>query len=154
MLFYLKQKSSRAARFDLAASEDVLIPLRDRKLIPTDLRMEIPFRTYDRIATRSGIAWNHSLDVGAGVIDFDYRGTTSSWTSEPHSMDISMNAIENEDFLDYIQYLTNNTLYECESSDKQPLWDDYNDHEWLNPFTTEDGGDELIAVAVGLDTKT
>ncbi|KAG6509783.1 hypothetical protein ZIOFF_027788 [Zingiber officinale] len=69
-----KQKSSRATRFDLAASEDVLIPPRDRKLIPTYLRMEIPFRTYDRIATRSGIAWNHSLDVGAGVIDSDYRG--------------------------------------------------------------------------------
>jgi hypothetical protein len=26
------------------------------------------------IAPRSGLAWKHFIDVGAGVIDFDYRG--------------------------------------------------------------------------------
>lgn len=26
------------------------------------------------IAPRSGLAWKHSIDVGAGVIDADYRG--------------------------------------------------------------------------------
>ena len=25
-------------------------------------------------APRSGLAWKHSIDVGAGVVDFDYRG--------------------------------------------------------------------------------
>ena len=26
------------------------------------------------LAPRSGLAWKHSIDVGAGVIDADYRG--------------------------------------------------------------------------------
>ena len=26
------------------------------------------------VAPRSGLAWKHSIDVGAGVIDADYRG--------------------------------------------------------------------------------
>lgn len=25
-------------------------------------------------APRSGLAWKHSIDVGAGVVDYDYRG--------------------------------------------------------------------------------
>lgn len=33
-----------------------------------------PEGTYGRIAPRSGLAWKHSIDVGAGVIDADYRG--------------------------------------------------------------------------------
>ena len=27
------------------------------------------------VAPRSGLAWKHSIDVGAGVIDADYRGS-------------------------------------------------------------------------------
>ena len=30
--------------------------------------------TYGRIAPRSGLAWKKHIDVGAGVIDADYRG--------------------------------------------------------------------------------
>lgn len=26
------------------------------------------------VAPRSGLAWKHSIDVGAGVVDADYRG--------------------------------------------------------------------------------
>ncbi|KAK1353395.1 hypothetical protein POM88_052530 [Heracleum sosnowskyi] len=39
-----------------------------------DLRIAVPEGTYARIAPRSGLAWKHSIDVGAGVIDADYRG--------------------------------------------------------------------------------
>lgn len=28
----------------------------------------------DHVAPRSGLAWKHSIDVGAGVVDVDYRG--------------------------------------------------------------------------------
>ncbi|PIA29157.1 hypothetical protein AQUCO_06200026v1 [Aquilegia coerulea] len=41
---------------------------RRKALIPTDLTIAIPENTYARVA------WNHSTDVGAGVIDADYRG--------------------------------------------------------------------------------
>ncbi|KAK1382404.1 hypothetical protein POM88_020139 [Heracleum sosnowskyi] len=34
----------------------------------------IIFRNVARQAPRSGLAWKHSIDVGAGVIDADYRG--------------------------------------------------------------------------------
>ncbi|XP_042404507.1 deoxyuridine 5'-triphosphate nucleotidohydrolase-like [Zingiber officinale] len=36
--------------------------------------MEIPWGTYGRIATRSSAALKLGLDIGAGVIDSDYRG--------------------------------------------------------------------------------
>ena len=36
--------------------------------------MNIPVTCYGRIAPRSGLAWKKHIDVGAGVIDADYRG--------------------------------------------------------------------------------
>jgi len=36
--------------------------------------MAIPVGCYGRIAPRSGLAFKSSIDVGAGVIDPDYRG--------------------------------------------------------------------------------
>ncbi|GFS46502.1 similar to DUTP-PYROPHOSPHATASE-LIKE 1 [Actinidia rufa] len=50
------------------------VPARGKTLVPTDLSIAIPEGTYARIAPRSGLAWKHSIDVGAGVIDADYRG--------------------------------------------------------------------------------
>jgi deoxyuridine 5'-triphosphate nucleotidohydrolase len=45
-----------------------------RKLISTGLQIGIPRNHYGRIAPRSGLALIHFIDVGAGVIDQDYRG--------------------------------------------------------------------------------
>ncbi|KAG6474210.1 hypothetical protein ZIOFF_068134 [Zingiber officinale] len=45
-----------------------------RRLIQTGLSMEISWGTYGRIATRSSVEFKLGLDVGAGVIDSDYRG--------------------------------------------------------------------------------
>ena len=36
--------------------------------------MKVPNGTYGRIAPRSGVAWKHHIDIGACVIDGDYRG--------------------------------------------------------------------------------
>jgi dUTP pyrophosphatase len=36
--------------------------------------MKIPEGNYGRIAPRSGLALNHMIHVGGGVIDNDYRG--------------------------------------------------------------------------------
>ena len=43
-------------------------------MIKTGLSWMIPSNTYGRIAPRSGLAWKNSINVGAGVIDEDYRG--------------------------------------------------------------------------------
>jgi dUTP pyrophosphatase len=43
-------------------------------MVSTDLKVAIPPTCYGRVAPRSGLAWKHSIDTGAGVIDSDYRG--------------------------------------------------------------------------------
>ena len=54
--------------------EDTTVPARGKALVATGLAMQIPSGNYGRIAPRSGLAWKHMIDVGAGVIDSDYRG--------------------------------------------------------------------------------
>lgn len=63
-----------SAGYDLYSAQDVLIPPFDRAVCLTDLAIEVPRGCYGRIAPRSGLALHHNLDVGAGVIDPDYRG--------------------------------------------------------------------------------
>lgn len=53
---------------------DAVVPKRGKALVKTDIQIEVPFGTYGRVAPRSGLAWKNSIDVGAGVIDQDYRG--------------------------------------------------------------------------------
>ena len=69
-----KRSSDGAAGYDLCASEDAIVESKKRCLIKTDLVIKVPNGTYGRIAPRSGLALKHGIDVGAGVIDEDYRG--------------------------------------------------------------------------------
>eukprot|EP00588_Corethron_pennatum_P010974 CAMPEP_0194270302 /NCGR_PEP_ID=MMETSP0169-20130528/4316_1 /TAXON_ID=218684 /ORGANISM="Corethron pennatum, Strain L29A3" /LENGTH=164 /DNA_ID=CAMNT_0039012303 /DNA_START=153 /DNA_END=647 /DNA_ORIENTATION=- len=69
-----RKGSSDAAGFDLCSSADMVIPASGRGIVPTDLSIATPPGTYGRIAPRSGLAAKKSIDVGAGVIDIDYRG--------------------------------------------------------------------------------
>lgn len=66
--------SALAAGYDISSAYDDVVPARGKALIKTDLSIAIPEGTYARLAPRSGLAWKHSIDVGAGVIDADYRG--------------------------------------------------------------------------------
>ena len=62
---------------DLYSNNDELIYIEpgERKLIPTGLSMSWSDKNYYmRIAPRSGLSVKNNIDVGAGVIDFDYRG--------------------------------------------------------------------------------
>jgi len=43
-------------------------------LVKTDIQVKVPEGTYGRVAPRSGLALKNKIDVGAGVIDRDYRG--------------------------------------------------------------------------------
>ena len=72
---YAPTKGSKyAAGYDLYAAHDGVVPARGKELIKTDIAVAIPSGCYGRVAPRSGLAWKHSIDVGAGVIDQDYRG--------------------------------------------------------------------------------
>ncbi|OXA45955.1 Deoxyuridine 5'-triphosphate nucleotidohydrolase [Folsomia candida] len=43
-------------------------------MVKTDIQIKLPSGYYGRVAPRSGLALKNKLDVGAGVIDEDYRG--------------------------------------------------------------------------------
>lgn len=66
--------STHAAGYDLFAAQPATIPARGRAVVPTDIAMALPTGTYGRVAPRSGLAVKNGIDVGAGVIDEDYRG--------------------------------------------------------------------------------
>jgi len=68
------QGTSFAAGYDLYAAEDAVVVCGTRKLIKTNISMEISPGYYGRIAPRSGLAYKNGIDVLAGVIDSDYRG--------------------------------------------------------------------------------
>lgn len=51
-----------------------VVRARGKELVKTDIQIEVPEGCYGRVAPRSGLAWKNSIDVGAGVIDQDYRG--------------------------------------------------------------------------------
>lgn len=63
-----------AAGFDLYSAQQVTVPAHGKALIFTDLKIAIPTGHYGRIAPRSGLTVTKFIDVGAGVIDEDYRG--------------------------------------------------------------------------------
>ena len=66
--------SPHSAGYDLASSQDSIIKAGERGIVKTDLSIACPVGTYARIAPRSGLAVKKFIDVGAGVVDADYRG--------------------------------------------------------------------------------
>lgn len=63
-----------AAGLDLYACESTTVLSRSHKLVSTGIEVHLPEGTYGRVAPRSGLAYRHGIDVGAGVIDRDYSG--------------------------------------------------------------------------------
>ena len=70
--------SEYAAGLDLHSYGDHCVPARSRKIIPTGITVEFngpdDKEYYLRIAPRSGLSAKNSIDIGAGVVDWDYRG--------------------------------------------------------------------------------
>jgi len=62
-----------SAGYDIYAGEEMVIPAGQRSLVDTGFSMAFAGNMYARIAPRSGLAVR-GIDVGAGVIDADYRG--------------------------------------------------------------------------------
>lgn len=67
--------SPMAAGYDLCSAVECTIPAQGgRAVVATDLSLAIPSGHYGRVAPRSGLTVKQGIDVGAGVIDSDYRG--------------------------------------------------------------------------------
>ena len=69
-----KRRIGGAARYDLCALQDCTIPAKGEGLVKTGLAISFPAGLYARIGPRSGLALKKFVDVGAGVVDSDYRG--------------------------------------------------------------------------------
>lgn len=66
--------SAQAAGYDLYSAYDVTLPAEGKAIVKTDIALAVPEGCYGRVAPRSSLSWKHHIDVGAGVIDRDYRG--------------------------------------------------------------------------------
>jgi len=69
-----RRETEGAAGFDLACIEPVAVEPWVRAVVRTGLAMKLPPGTYGRIASRSGPSFAEGIEVGAGVVDEDYRG--------------------------------------------------------------------------------
>lgn len=65
-----------AAGMDMHAAEDAVVPPNGAWVaVETGIVLQFPPTVYARIAPRSGLAFKHGIQVGAGVIDSDYTGS-------------------------------------------------------------------------------
>lgn len=72
--FLPSKGSPDAAGYDLYSPSNDSINAGERKLIKIDISLKIPKGCYGRVAPRSGLSCKKNIDIGAGVIDQDYRG--------------------------------------------------------------------------------
>ena len=63
-----------AAGYDLYSAEKITLKAKTRQAVSTEIAILVPAGTYRRMAPRSGLALKHSINIGAGVVDEDYRG--------------------------------------------------------------------------------
>uniref|UniRef100_A0A4X2K7A2 Deoxyuridine 5'-triphosphate nucleotidohydrolase n=1 Tax=Vombatus ursinus TaxID=29139 RepID=A0A4X2K7A2_VOMUR len=68
------QSVRQAAGYDLHNAYDYTISSMEKALMKTDIPNSLPPGCYGKVAPCSGLATKHFTDVGAGVIDEDYRG--------------------------------------------------------------------------------
>jgi dUTP pyrophosphatase len=62
------------AGYDLYATRDCEIPVRGKGIIDTQVTVEFPLGYCGLIQGRSGLAFNHSILVHSGVVDYGYSG--------------------------------------------------------------------------------
>ncbi len=62
------------AAIDLRAAKELIIPPKEKAIVPSGIKVAIPPEHVGLIWDRSGMAAKHSMHVLAGVIDSGYRG--------------------------------------------------------------------------------
>ena len=87
-----KYGSEFAAGLDICSYIDCDVEPNSRKLIPTGISISWEgnddTKYYLRIAPRSGLSVKNNIDIGAGVIDYDYRGEIFVCFINNHNKDI------------------------------------------------------------------
>jgi len=83
--------SRNAAGFDLFSAETKEISSQGHGIVKTDIAVMLPRGTYGRVAPRSGLAAKHFIDVGAGVVDYDYRGNVGVVLFNHHNKPFQVN---------------------------------------------------------------
>ena len=64
-----------AAGLDLYSNQTIEILPQSRTLVSTGISISWDnYNYYMRIAPRSGLSVKYNIDIGAGVVDYDYRG--------------------------------------------------------------------------------
>ena len=63
-----------ATGLDIYSPTDYTINAKYQSTIPTDLRIQISPGHYGHLCSKSGLAMQHHVHVGAGIIDPDYTG--------------------------------------------------------------------------------
>jgi dUTP pyrophosphatase len=84
-----RTQTEGAIGLDLHANQKVIIQTKQREVVPTGIAAEIPGGHYLRIAPRSGMS-KRGLDIGAGVIDPDYRGEIKALVINNSANDITI----------------------------------------------------------------
>lgn len=69
-----KRATPFSAGLDFFTPIDFIMAPGSRILIATGFAVEIPTNCYGRLASTSRLSWEFGIEVGAGVIDSDYRG--------------------------------------------------------------------------------
>ena len=87
-----KYGSQFAAGLDICSNIDCIVPPNSRKLISTGISIswegEDAEKYYLRVAPRSGLSVKNNIDIGAGVIDYDYRGEIFICFINNHNTDV------------------------------------------------------------------
>ena len=68
-----KQQTTGSTGYDLYSLENTTLEPHTRGLVSTGISVRFPLGTYRRIAPHSGLSLKHSIVIGVGVIDRDYR---------------------------------------------------------------------------------
>ena len=81
----------KSVGLDLYSPTSVLVPAHDKVLANTGIAFQIPMGYYGQIAPRSGLALQHHIHVGAGVVDPDYTGSVQvlllNFSSQNHAIE-------------------------------------------------------------------
>ena len=87
----LVRGSTGAAGYDLHTEEKCIIPANPRDVVKTGIAIEIPEDLYAKIAPKSGLSVKKSIDIGARVVDRDYRGEVGVVLINHSSKDFEVN---------------------------------------------------------------